>query len=139
MLSPKALLFDMDGTLVDNMSYHKQSWIDLFETHKLDLDYETFDRKYHKGSLVEIMARLFPHISDEEELFRMGSYKEALYRELYRPHVKALEGLIPFLKKSKPKIYQWELLRWAISTTLILFLKRWIWIPFSIPLRVAIK
>jgi len=99
MLSPKALVFDMDGTLVDNMSYHKQSWIDLFEYHKLDLDYETFDHKYHKGSLVEIMARLFPHISDEEELFRMGSYKEALYRDLYRPHVKALGGLLPFLKK----------------------------------------
>ena len=99
MLSPKALVFDMDGTLVDNMSYHKQSWIDLFEYYKLDLDYETFDRKYHKGSLVEIMARLFPHISDEEELFRMGSYKEALYRDLYRPHVKALGGLLPFLKK----------------------------------------
>ncbi len=99
MLSPKALVFDMDGTLVDNMSYHKKSWIDLFEYHKLDLDYETFDRKYHKGSLVEIMARLFPHISDEEELFRMGSYKEALYRDLYRPHVKALGGLLPFLKK----------------------------------------
>ena len=39
MLSPKALVFDMDGTLVDNMSYHKQSWIELFEYHKLDLDY----------------------------------------------------------------------------------------------------
>ena len=45
------------------------------------------------------MARLFPHISGEEELFRMGSYKEALYRDLYRPHVKALGGLLPFLKK----------------------------------------
>ena len=48
----KALVFDMDGTLMDNMSYHKQSWIELFKYHKLDLDYDTFDKKYHKGSLV---------------------------------------------------------------------------------------
>ena len=94
----KALIFDMDGTLMDNMSYHKQSWIDLFKHHKLDLDYNTFDEKYHKGSLVEIMARLFPEISDIETLRKIGSYKEELYRELYRPHVKSISGLILFLE-----------------------------------------
>ena len=100
---PKALIFDMDGTLVDNMEYHKQSWIELFKYHKLDLDYTTFDNKYHKGSLVEIMARLFPHIEDKKELFRIVSYKEELYRELYRPHVKAIDGLHPFLKLQQEK------------------------------------
>lgn len=103
MHSPKALIFDMDGTLVDNMNYHKQSWIDLFEHHQLHLDYHTFDQKYHKGSLVEIIGRLFPHITDPEELFRIGSYKEALYRELYRPHAKALNGLHSFLIKQQSK------------------------------------
>ena len=97
MLSHKALIFDMDGTLIDNMKYHKQSWIELFKFHRLDLDYQTFDTKYHKGSLVEIMGRLFPHIRDEKELFRIGSYKEEMYRELYRPHVKAIGGLHSFL------------------------------------------
>jgi beta-phosphoglucomutase len=97
MRSPKALIFDMDGTLVDNMEYHKQSWIELFKLHQLDLDYDTFDQHYHKGSLVEIMSRLFPHITDPKELFRIGSYKEELYRELYRPHVQALDGLYTFL------------------------------------------
>ena len=103
MPSPKALIFDMDGTLVDNMSYHKQSWIDLFAHHHIDLDYKTFDKKYHKGSLLEIMKRLFPHIKDEKELFRIGIYKEVLYRELYRPHVKAIEGLHAFLNKQQTK------------------------------------
>jgi len=97
MNTPKALIFDMDGTLVDNMAYHKQSWISFFEFHNLDMDYETFDTKFHKGSLVEIMARLFPEIRNPKELFQIGSYKEAKYRELYRPHVKAIEGLHPFL------------------------------------------
>ena len=97
MRSPKALIFDMDGTLVDNMEYHKQSWIELFKLHQLYLDYYTFDQHYHKGSLVEIMSRLFPRITDPKELFRIGSYKEELYRELYRPHVQALDGLYTFL------------------------------------------
>lgn len=100
---PKALIFDMDGTLVDNMEYHKQSWIELFKFHQLDLDYTTFDNQYHKGSLVEIMARLFPHIEDHKELLRIGSYKEELYRELYRPHVKAIDGLHPFLNLQRKR------------------------------------
>lgn len=97
MRSPKALIFDMDGTLIDNMEYHKQSWIALFKHHKLTLDYDTFDQHYHKGSLVEIMGRLFPTIKHKEELFRIGSYKEVLYRTLYQPHVKAIAGLYSFL------------------------------------------
>ena len=48
---------------MDNMSYHKQSWIELFNHHKLDLDYDTFDEKYHKGSLVEIMAVSYTHLT----------------------------------------------------------------------------
>ena len=100
---PKALIFDMDGTLVDNMEYHKQSWIELFKFHQLDLDYITFDNQYHKGSLVEIMARLFPDIEDHKELFRIGSYKEELYRELYRPYVKAIDGLHTFLNLQRER------------------------------------
>ena len=84
---------------MDNMSYHKKSWIELFKHHKLDLDYNTFDKKFHKGSLIEIMTRLFPEISDVETLRKIGSYKEELYRELYRPHVKSISGLILFLEK----------------------------------------
>lgn len=106
MHSPKAIIFDMDGTLIDNMEYHKQSWIALFKHHKLTLDYDTFDQYYHKGSLVEIMARLFPAITDKEELFQIGSYKEVLYRELYQPNIKAIDGLHSFLdqqlKKKRP-------------------------------------
>lgn len=100
---PKALIFDMDGTLVDNMEYHKQSWIDLFEYHKLNLDYTTFDTQYHNGSLVEIMARLFPHVKNKDELYQIGSYKEVLYRDLYRSHVKAIQGLHLFLESQRKK------------------------------------
>ena len=132
MNTPKALIFDMDGTLVDNMAYHKQSWISFFEFHNLDMDYETFDTKFHKGSLVEIMARLFPEIRNPKELFQIGSYKEAKYRELYRPHVKAIEGLHPFLTALSKNNYPLGIATMAISTISILFLKPSILILFFI-------
>ncbi len=99
MVKIQAVIFDMDGTLVDNMDYHKQSWIALFEYLNLNLDYHTFDQKYHKGSLVEIMARLIPHVTDTEELKRIGSKKEAFYRDLYRPYIAALPGAVSFLQQ----------------------------------------
>ena len=58
----------MDGTLVDNMAYHRQSWIEFFAFHQIDMSYQTFDSKYHEGSLIEIMARLFPTVNSKEEL-----------------------------------------------------------------------
>lgn len=96
-LDKKALLFDVDGTLVDNMNYHKQSWIDFFALHQLDLTYDRFDAQYHKGSLIEIMRRLFPNEKDLEKLKKIGAYKEKRYRQLYAPHVKAISGLKSFL------------------------------------------
>jgi hypothetical protein len=37
------------------------------------------------------MARLFPHVKNKDELYQIGSYKEVLYRDLYRSHVKAIQ------------------------------------------------
>lgn len=93
----QALIFDMDGTLVDSMPYHDQSWVVFLQEHQLSIDPETFDRDYHKGTLVEVMARLFPSITTEAELRAIGQRKEALFRELYKPHLETLPGVPDFL------------------------------------------
>ena len=49
------------------------------------------------------MARLFPTVNSKEELQKIGSYKEVLYRKSYHPNVKAIDGLIPFLKQLSKK------------------------------------
>ena len=96
-----ALIFDMDGTLVDNMHYHHLSWIALFKEFHLPLDMETFEKDYHRGTLLEVMARLFPLIQSREELLKIGERKEELYRNLYRPHLSRIDGLLEFLQKAQ--------------------------------------
>ena len=100
---PKAILFDMDGTLVDNMHYHHIAWMQFIAAKKLNIDAETFERDYHKGTLIEVMARFFPHLKNEAALRKVGDEKEALFREIYRPHIKPISGLLPFLGKLKAK------------------------------------
>lgn len=55
----KAYIFDMDGTLTDNMHFHHEAWMKFIALKKLGIDAATFERDYHKGTLIEVMARFF--------------------------------------------------------------------------------
>ena len=92
----KALIFDMDGTLTDNMHYHHLAWMKFIEEKGLGIDAETFERDYHKGTLIEVMARFFPHLTTEEQLREVGNEKEALYRNTYGHLLQPLPGLHAF-------------------------------------------
>lgn len=94
---PKAIIFDMDGTLVDNMHIHHDAWMQFIKEKGLNINAETFERDYHKGTLIEVMQRFFPDLTTEKELRAVGNEKEALYRKIFAPHINPLLGLIDFL------------------------------------------
>ncbi len=92
----EALIFDMDGTLVDNMAFHAQSWPIWAATEGLALsDAEILSRTH--GTISDIVARFFPNKS-EAKRFEIGERKEALYRELYAPHLRLLPGCADLLE-----------------------------------------
>lgn len=99
----KAFIFDMDGTLTDNMHFHHQAWMEFIMAKGLGIDAETFERDYHKGTLIEVMARFFPHLKSEEELRKVGNEKEALYRNTYGHLLQPLPGLYAFFDGLKAK------------------------------------
>lgn len=97
----QAAIFDMDGTLVDSMPHHHKAWMAFLERNNIDLTAETFERDYHKGTLIEVMARLFPEIQEEDALRAIGNQKEALFREMYASDLKPIKGVIPFFDRLK--------------------------------------
>ncbi len=97
---PKGIIFDMDGTLVDNIPFHKDAWLSFLGANGLLLSAEDFQAQNH-GTLIEMMARFFPDITDLGLLNDKGQEKEAAYRKLYAPYLEEIKGLTPFLEKLK--------------------------------------
>ncbi|TFW19037.1 HAD family phosphatase [Massilia arenosa] len=96
-----AFIFDMDGTIVDNMAYHTRSWVAFFERRGRQIDPDEFFRKTAGRQGREIM-RLYmgEHLTDEEVKL-LNEEKEAVYRELYAPHRATITGFDDLVVKAK--------------------------------------
>ncbi|MFC4931353.1 HAD family hydrolase [Massilia sp. GCM10023247] len=88
----RALIFDMDGTIVDNMGFHTRSWITFFERRGRAIDADEFFRTTAGRQGKEIIrSHLGEHLLDDE-VATLNHEKEAVYRELYAPHLKSVAG-----------------------------------------------
>ncbi|NHZ64535.1 HAD family hydrolase [Massilia genomosp. 1] len=98
----RAFIFDMDGTIVDNMSFHTDSWIAFFQRRGKDIDADEFFRTTAGRQGKEIIrAQMGEHL-DDDEVRVLNDEKELVYRELYEPHrktVSGFDGLIALAKE----------------------------------------
>ena len=99
MKQPLYLLFDMDGVLVDNHSFHVQAWNEFCSRYHKHLSKEEFDRHVNGRTVQEVVAYLFGPETPKKEILQYSNEKEAIYRSLYKPHLKAVAGLLNFLQK----------------------------------------
>lgn len=93
----RAVLFDLDGTLVDNMRYHVEAWIEMGKRFGRELTPEYIQREFSGRKNDELFPSVAGRPLDAAEIERLAEEKEARYRELYAPHVQLLEGLDAFL------------------------------------------
>lgn len=100
--SAKAFLFDLNGTMIDDMDYHTQAWYEIITKDlNTQLSWDEVAREMY-GKNKEVLARIFgQHHFSEEEIIRLSTQKEKKYQALYKPKLKSLPGLIPFLEKAK--------------------------------------
>ncbi|MGX9219138.1 HAD family hydrolase [Massilia varians] len=100
-MTQRAFVFDMDGTIVDNMAFHTDSWLRFFELRGQVLDADEFFRATAGRHGREIMrSYLGEHLTDDE-LALLDHEKESLYRELYAPHRKAVDGFDALIALAK--------------------------------------
>jgi len=96
----KAIIFDMDGTMIDNMMIHHKAWQKHLAELGLELSLEEVRISIH-GVNSEIIKRLFPGKYSEEEIRKLAWDKEQAYRDIYFDQVKLIDGLKEFLETLK--------------------------------------
>jgi beta-phosphoglucomutase len=92
----KALLFDLNGTMVDDMDYHIRAWHRISTELGASLSLEEVKAECY-GKNGEVLERIFPGRFSDEEKDRISIEKEIQYRREFKPHLKLLNGLDRFL------------------------------------------
>lgn len=98
---PAAIIFDMDGTLVDNNPYHVKAWQAFYQKRGRELSLDEYKQNINGRVAKDIFPYIFQREITPEEIALLSDEKESLYRELYKPHIKPIDGLVPFLEEIK--------------------------------------
>jgi beta-phosphoglucomutase len=101
---PRALIFDLNGTMINDMEFHILAWTEILNQDlKAGLTHEQV-KSHMYGKNSELFIRVFGEgrLTDEEmEYWSME--KEKRYQNAYRPHLQLINGLDDFLKKAHDK------------------------------------
>jgi len=99
---PKAFLFDLNGTMIDDMKYHNDAWYAIL-TEKLGKNISYADvKKEMYGKNEELLIRVFGEgYFKPNEVDAISMDKERRYQEAFLPSLKLIDGLPDFLARAK--------------------------------------
>ncbi|MBT1703763.1 HAD family hydrolase [Chryseosolibacter indicus] len=110
-----AFIFDMNGTMINDMHYHELAWYKVIvEELGAPLTQEELKHQLY-GKNEELFERVFGATKfTKEEVDSHSLRKELRYREEFLPYLKLIDGLDTFLTRAKS-----EKIKLAIGTAAI--------------------
>ena len=98
MTTTRALLFDMDGTMVDSMPAHARSWKVFAQRHGIRMPVDEILRKTTGRTGVECIRILMGADIDDARAMALIGEKEALYREFFGADFREVAGFQDFAR-----------------------------------------
>jgi HAD superfamily hydrolase (TIGR01549 family) len=96
----KAVIFDIDGTLVDSVDLHAQAWKETFKQYGKDIPYQQVRHQIGKGG-----DQLMPVFFSQDELDEFGEemeeYRSKIYKRDYLRRVRAFPQVRELFLKIK--------------------------------------
>jgi beta-phosphoglucomutase-like phosphatase (HAD superfamily) len=96
-----ALIFDMDGTMIDSMPYHAKSWDVFAQRHGVKMDLAELLRRTTGRTGTECMGELFGRRMSVAEALPLVQEKEEIYRELFAPVFCEVAGFKAFAAQAR--------------------------------------
>jgi HAD superfamily hydrolase (TIGR01509 family) len=94
-----AVIFDVDGTMVNNTTFHKNAWLTLTARYGVKMTERDYHEKIHARSNDRIIRGLFGDDTDAATIQRIADEKEDLYRSSFASHLREIPGLTRLLEE----------------------------------------
>ncbi len=100
-LKAAAYLFDLNGTIIDDMAYHHKAWFHILNDELgASLSWEEVKQEMY-GKNQELLIRVFGNERfSAQEMQEISIQKEIRYQKEFLPELKLLPGLTTFLQQS---------------------------------------
>ena len=93
----RAVIFDMDGVLVDTARPHYESWVAVGRRRGVEITWEQFHDTFGQPNH-QIIPRLFGPGLSADDVRRIDDRKEAAFREIFRHSVRPLPGVVELVR-----------------------------------------
>ena len=102
MNRPAAFIFDLNGTMINDMEFHSTAWYDILNVDLgAGLTRDQVERQMY-GKNEELLVRVFGEGRfTSEEMATISRKKELAYQQAFRPHLQLIAGLPAFLEKAE--------------------------------------
>jgi beta-phosphoglucomutase family hydrolase len=95
-----ALLFDLDGTIVDNMYAHLQAWVEYLGPFGVNDSDENVYKNVAGKTTQECIRTYFGNDLSDEQMLAHYNGKEEIYKKIYRPVMRGIPGVIDLFKQA---------------------------------------
>ena len=92
MAPPKAILFDVDGTLIDTVDLHATCWVEALKLFGVEIPFEDMRVQIGKGG-DQLLHGLLPPDMVHQRGEEIQKFRSALFKREYMPQARAFPGV----------------------------------------------